>query len=80
MPRGPREVQSSPIMGDARADSADVERRRSPDPVVEVYKRDVDIALIREQLRRTADERAQHMISALRLVETLGAARRGGSR
>jgi hypothetical protein len=48
----------------------------SPDPVVEAYKRDVDLTLIREQLRRTIDERVARMIAALRLVEELRAARR----
>ena len=45
-----------------------------PDPVIEVYKRDVDRTLIREQLRRSIDERVQNMIAALRLVEELRAA------
>jgi hypothetical protein len=46
------------------------------DPVIEAYKRDVDRTLIREQLRRTVDERVQRMISALGLAEALRAARR----
>jgi len=45
-----------------------------PDPVIEVYKRSVDRTLIREQLRRSIDERVQNMIAALRLVEELRAA------
>lgn len=42
-----------------------------PDPVIEAYKRDVDRSLIREQLRRTIDERVQRMLSALRLATEL---------
>ena len=42
-----------------------------PDPVIEVYKRDVDRTLIRQQLRRTVDERVATMIGALRLAEAL---------
>lgn len=45
-----------------------------PDPVIELYKRGVDRTLIREQLRRSVDERVQNMIAALRLVEELRAA------
>lgn len=48
----------------------------SPDPVIEVYKRDVDRTLIREQLRRSVDERVRRMIEALRLAEELRAAER----
>jgi hypothetical protein len=52
------------------------ERALDPDPVIEVYKRDVDRTLIREQLRRTIDERVRRMIAALRLATELGAAGR----
>ena len=41
------------------------------DPVIEVYKRDVDRTLIREQLRRTVDERVQNMIAAARFAAAL---------
>ena len=47
-----------------------------PDPVIEAYKEHVDRSLIREQLRRTPDERVQRMIGALRLAEELGRAGR----
>ena len=46
----------------------------APEAVIEAYKRDVDRTLIREQLRRSIDERVQNMIAALRLVEELRAA------
>ncbi len=42
-----------------------------PDPVIELYKRDVDRTLIREQLRRSVDERVRNMIAALRFTEAL---------
>lgn len=42
-----------------------------PDPVIEVYKRDVDRTLIRQQLRRSVDERVANMIAALRFAEAL---------
>ena len=47
-----------------------------PDPVIEAYKRDVDRTLIREQLRRSVDERVRRMIGALRLAEELRASGR----
>ena len=46
----------------------------TPDPVIEAYKRGVDRTLLREQLRRTVDERVQRMIAALRLAAELRAA------
>ena len=45
--------------------------RFEPDPVIEAYKKDVDRTLIREQLRRTIDERVRNMIAALRFAEAL---------
>lgn len=47
-----------------------------PDPVIELYKRDVDRTLIREQLRRSVDERVRNMIAALRFTEALRKAAR----
>lgn len=45
-----------------------------PDPVIEAYKVHVDRTLLREQLRRSPDERARRMIAALELAEALKAA------
>jgi hypothetical protein len=46
-----------------------------PDPVIEVYKRDVDRTLLRESLRRTVEER----IAALAALHRLAVeARRSG--
>jgi hypothetical protein len=42
-----------------------------PDPVIDAYKVDVDRTLIREQLRRSVDERVRNMIGALRAAEAL---------
>jgi hypothetical protein len=47
-----------------------------PDPVIEAYKQDVELTLIREQCRRSVDERVARMLGALRLVEALQAAGR----
>ncbi|MYN63958.1 MAG: hypothetical protein F4X11_02870 [Acidobacteria bacterium] len=58
--------------GSERLALADLE----PDPVIELYKRDVDRSLIREQLRRSVDERVRNMISALRFTEALREAAR----
>jgi hypothetical protein len=41
------------------------------DPVIEVYKRDVDITLLRENLARTPQERLDRMISMLALTEEM---------
>ena len=45
--------------------------RLEPDPVIEIYKKDVDRTLIREQLRRSVDVRVRNMIAALRFAEAL---------
>lgn len=50
------------------------------DPVIEAYKKDIDRTLLREQLRRTADERVRRMIAALRLATALRHAGRERSR
>jgi len=55
-------------------------RALPPDPVVEAYKQHVDLTLIREQRRRSVDERVARMLGALRLAEELGAAARRNRR
>lgn len=48
-----------------------------PDPVIEAYKKDVDRTLIRENLKRTPDERLQNLQSFMAFVHELrGAASR----
>lgn len=59
---------------------AEADEPLSSDPVIEVYKRDVDMTLIREQHRRSIDERVARMLGALRLSEQLAAAGRRGRR
>jgi len=53
------------------------DRRPSPDPVVEAYKRDVDRSLIRESLRRSVEERLEALAELQRFAEEL---RRAGRR
>lgn len=51
-----------------------------PDPVIEAYKKDVDRSLLRENLRRTPEERWRNFLAAYRLAEEVrraGAAARG---
>lgn len=40
-----------------------------PDPVIEAYKKDVDRTLIRENLRRSPDERARNLMALQRAAE-----------
>ena len=46
-----------------------------PDPVIEAYKRDIDRTLLRQNLRRSAEERVANLIALQRLAEE---ARRAG--
>lgn len=45
--------------------------RLDPDPVIDRYKRDVDRTLIRENLRRSAEERLERLMGLQRLAEEL---------
>jgi hypothetical protein len=42
-----------------------------PDPVIEAYKKDVDLTLLRENLRRTPDERVRALMELQRFAEEL---------
>ncbi|HEY5315418.1 MAG TPA: hypothetical protein VIK18_23000 [Pirellulales bacterium] len=42
-----------------------------PDPVIEFYKKDIDRTLLRENLRRTVDERIRNLQQLLAFAETL---------
>lgn len=42
-----------------------------PDPVIEVYKQDIDRTLIRENLKRTVDERFEQLMAMQRFAEAL---------
>jgi hypothetical protein len=48
-----------------------------PDPVIEAYKRDVDVTLLVDNLRRSARDRLELMVARLELIEEL---RRTGPR
>jgi hypothetical protein len=51
------------------------------DPVIEVYKKDVDRTLLRENLRLTVDQRLRKLAAVLRfLKEWRGVAQRGSGR
>ena len=40
----------------------------APDPVLEVFKRDIDFSLVEKNLRLTTDERAQQLVNATRFM------------
>ena len=43
----------------------------APDPVIEAYKRDLDVSLLEESLRRTPEERILAIMAMRRLVEEM---------
>jgi hypothetical protein len=45
------------------------------DPVIEAYKKDIDIGLIRENLKRTVEERMRRMQNAVDAVHEIRRAR-----
>ena len=48
-----------------------VEAGSDPDPVIEAYKKDVDVTLIRENLRLTVDQRFQQLMKLQQFAENL---------
>ena len=48
------------------------------DPIIELYKRDVDRTLLRENLKRTPDERVRNFIALQRMADELRRAGRQG--
>jgi hypothetical protein len=48
-----------------------------PDPVIEVYKKDVDRSLLRENLKRTPAERCENFLVMYHLAEEV---RRAGAK
>ena len=46
------------------------------DPVIEAYKKDIDRTLIRENLRRTVQERVDALVGLMRSIEELNRAGR----
>ena len=48
-----------------------VEAGKGLDPVIEAYKKDVDVTLIRENLRLTVDQRFQQLMRLQQFAEDL---------
>ena len=40
----------------------------APDPVLELFKRDIDFSLVERNLQLTTDERAQQLVNATRFI------------
>ena len=59
--------------GDSRVD---VDVSLDPDPVIEEYKKDIDRTLIRENLKRTPEERFRQLMALQEFAEELRAAGR----
>lgn len=57
-------------MPTSTAKTPDTERS-SMDDVIDLYKKDVDRTLLRENLRLTVDERIQKLMSCLALIEEM---------
>ena len=52
-------------------DSRDLTSANYVDPVVEAYKKDIDVTLIRENLRLTVDQRFQQLMKMQQFAEDL---------
>jgi hypothetical protein len=52
------------------------DRALVPDPVTEYYKKDVDRTLLREHLKLTPQQRLERLVSFMRSLDRLRAARR----
>ena len=50
-----------------------------PDPVIEVYKRDIDRTLLRENLKLTPEQRVVQLMELQRALEEMQKARRNKS-
>ncbi len=50
--------------------------RSSIDDILELYRKDVDRTLLRENLKLTVDQRVRKMISALKFAEAVRQSRR----
>jgi hypothetical protein len=48
-----------------------VKPSRGLDPVIEAYKKDIDVTLIRENLRLTVDQRFQQLMKLQQFAEDL---------
>ena len=55
-------------------------RRSSIDDIIDLYKRDIDRTLLREQLRKTPDERVRELVALEQFADKLRrAVRRTGT-
>jgi len=63
----------------SRKRSPALEPKPGPDPVIEAYKRGVDRTLLRENLRRTPDERLRELVRLQRFADELKRAGSEGS-
>jgi hypothetical protein len=50
---------------------AKVKPKRDLDPVIEAYKKDIDVTLIHENLRLTVDQRFQQLMKLQQFAEDL---------
>jgi hypothetical protein len=68
-----RKKVKSNTMGPSQRDSAVILRQFGfePDPVIEAYKEDVDRTLLRENLRRTPEERLDNLMELQRFAQEL---------
>lgn len=48
-----------------------VEAENDLDPIIEAYKKDIDVTLIRENLRLTVDQRFQQLMKLQQFAEDL---------
>ncbi|MEM6701283.1 MAG: hypothetical protein AAF690_01185 [Acidobacteriota bacterium] len=55
-------------------------RRSSLDEIIDLYKQDIDRTLLREQLRKTPDERVRELVDLERFAAALRQARRKAER
>jgi hypothetical protein len=56
---------------DCRSRATTRQSRLEPDPVIEAYKPGVDRSLLRENLRRSLDERMARLVELQRFAEEL---------
>ena len=75
------EGMSDPVGGvESGGGDRPASQRSSIDDIIDIYKRDVDRTLLREQLRKTPDERVRELVRLERFAEKLRAAvRRAGA-
>lgn len=68
MMRREKRYNQPPVMKDTKEPTKPA---RHLDPVIEAYKKDVDVTLIRENLRLTVDQRFQQLMKLQEFAEEL---------